>query len=93
MSGQRNPWMGMGGADYSAAGRRRRWGRRSWKVVEWEPAREGRASVAERDARAEVWCGCGRLVVIGEWDGVVWCEGCGQCYRLSCSVKMEVFNE
>lgn len=66
------------------------WGRRRWVEVLGLGGRAPR--VALRDARAAIFCGCGRLVVLGEWNAVEWCE-CGVCYRLDCRVKMEVFDE
>ena len=70
--------------------RRGEWGRRKWVEVLGEKGR--RPMVAEKDARSEIFCKCGRLVVLGEWNAVEWCE-CGVCYRLDCRVKMEVFDE
>ena len=70
------------------AAKRGEWGRRRWVEV---GGRERAPKVALKEARAEIFCRCGELVVIGEWNGVEWCE-CGVCYRLACSVKMEVFE-
>lgn len=50
------------------------------------------ARVVERDARAELFCRCGRLVILGEWDAVERCE-CGRWFSLVCTVKEEVKDE
>lgn len=74
-----------------------RWGRRSWREVDWpgpgRMGRPGRAWAAARDARAEVWCRCGELVVIDGWNEAAGCEKCGAWYKLACAVKIEVLNE
>ena len=51
------------------------------------------ARVLVKDARAEVRCRCGALVVLGVWDAVERCAGCGRCFSLVCSVKEEVSND
>lgn len=50
------------------------------------------ARVVEKDARAELFCRCGRLVVLGVWDAVERCE-CGRWFSLVCVVKEEVRDE
>ena len=66
------------------------WGRRRWRDAVAVSGRGPRVELKE--ARVELFCKCGALVIISEWNGVEWCK-CGQCYRLSCSVKMEVFGD
>lgn len=71
--------------------RPRSWGRRRWQEVIEGRGRGPRVEL--REARVELFCRCGALVIISDWNGVEWCSSCGQCYRLSCAVKMEVFDE
>lgn len=51
------------------------------------------ARVVLRDARAEVRCGCGELVVLGEWDAVERCPTCGRWFSLVCVVRQEAVDE
>ena len=51
------------------------------------------ARVVLRDARAEVVCRCGELVVLGVWDAVEKCPKCGRWYSLVCVVRQEAVDE
>lgn len=51
------------------------------------------ARVALKEARAEVVCRCGGLVVLGTWDAVERCGVCGRWFSLVCVVKEEVSQD
>lgn len=64
-------------------------GRRRWRRVLGIAG----ARVVLKDARAEVVCRCGALVVLGEWDAVERCGVCGRWFSLVCLVKEEVRDD